>query len=156
MDDFWQTNLTDLLHYLLINVIILGIIGNILCFKVFSTPALHKHPISVFFRVMAIFDLIMMLNAINFFFIQKFNLYLKLSNDFFCKVTDYFEYGTGPISPWIMVIVSLDRYICIRYPKKFLFCFKFRFQFVLICTIVSYNYIFYSFITWNSLLTEGT
>ena len=155
MNEFWETNLTDLLHYLLTNVIILGLIGNIICFKVFSTPALQKHPISFFFKVIAVFDFIMMFNGINFFALQKLNFDLSLKNDIFCKLNSYFEYATGPISPWIMVIVSLDRFICVCYPKMFLFRFKFRFQLVLVFIIIGYNYIFYSFILWNNVLIEG-
>lgn len=49
------------------------------------------------------------------------------------------------------VVVSVDRFLNIAYPKRFTLAFKPRVQLSIIIGIVSFNYIYYSFITWNSV-----
>ena len=155
MDHFWKKNLKDFLNFLMVIIILCGLIGNIMSFKVFSSPTLKKHTISIFFRFIAIFDQIMVINGVFYFISVKFGFDISLSNDFFCKFKDYMVYSNGAISPWLMVVVLMERFICIRFPKKFSFCYMFKFQLLLVFIVVSYNYIFYSFMTWNSVLVLG-
>jgi hypothetical protein len=146
----------EVLDYLLLNVAVLGFIGNFLSYKVYSTsPSLQKHPISIFFRVIPIFDSIMLANSFTYVLSHKFSFSFSRTTDMLCKVKSYFFYAAGPISPWLMVIVSIDRFISIRFPKRFPFLFKRTFRICLISTIVIYNYLFYSFMTWNSRLVSG-
>ena len=155
MNDFWETIIKDFLSFLLVIVIILGIVGSIMCFKVFSSDALHKNPISFFYRVISVFDLIMMTDAIAYFIKQQFGYDLSLANDFFCKFRLYYSFSNGAISPWLMVIVSLDRFIMIRFPNRFQFLFTIKFKFAIVCIVVVYSYCFYSFMTWNSHLIKS-
>ena len=155
MDEFWNKNLKDFLNFLMIIILIMGFIGNIMCFKVFSSPTLKKHPISIFFRFIAIFDQIMIVNGVFYFILLKFGFSLSRTTDFFCKFKEYLVYTNGAISTWLMVVVSLDRFICIRFPKRFSFCYKLKFQLLVVFIVVAYNYIFYSFMTWNSVLIAG-
>ena len=150
-----EKDITDILHFLLINVIIYGLIGNFLCYKVFSTPKLKKYPITVYFRSISVFDSIMMLNALIYFLNQKYSWDLSLLNDFFCKMRNYFLYSTGSISSWIIVFVSFDRFLFIAFPKKFQLIRKFIFQISVVAIIASYNYILYSFMAWESVLILG-
>lgn len=146
----------EVLDYLMMNVAVLGLIGNLFCYKVFSSsPTLHKHPISIFFRAIAIFDSLMLLNAFTYVLAHKFSFSFSRTSDFLCKFKNFFFYATGPISPWLMVFVSIDRFISIRYPKRFPFLLKTSFRIVLICFVALYNYLFYAFMTWNSVLVAG-
>ena len=155
MNDSTENIVRDLLSFLLLAIIILGIVGSIMCFKVFSSDALHKNPISFFYRVISVFDLIMMTDAIAYFIKQQFGYDLSLANDFFCKFRLYYSFSNGATSPWLMVIVSLDRFIMIRFPNRFQFLFTIKFKFAIVCTVVVYSYLFYSFMTWNSHLITG-
>ena len=145
-------NLIDLLHFLALNLIIFGFVGNVLCYKVFSSTRLQNYPVSVYMRAISIFDSVMLINAIVYFMDQKFKLNLSLLSDFFCKFKFYFSYCNGPISPWIIVVVSLDRYLSIAFPKRFTLFMKSRFQISIMGAIFIYNYVLYSFMTWNSVL----
>lgn len=146
----------EILDYLLMNVAFLGFIGNFFCYKVFSSsPTLHKHPISIFFRAIPIFDSIMLLNSFSYVLSHKFSFSFSRTSDFMCKFKSFFFYATGPISPWLMVFVSIDRFISIRFPKRFPFLLKSSFRISLICAVAVYNYLFYAFMTWNSFLVAG-
>ena len=144
----------DVLDFCLLLTAILGFVGNFFSFKVFSSSSLRKNPISIFFCVISIFDSIMLINVFFYSIWHQYSIALEKTSDFICKFKDYFFYATGPISPWLMVVISIDRFICIRFPKKFPFLFKRPYQIAIICAVISYNYIFYSCITWNTQLKE--
>lgn len=155
MNEFWRRNLKDLLHFLMINTLMLGFVGNAINIKVFSTKTIKRHPISTYFKVISVFDTVMLILGLFYFIKMKYDYDLTLSSDFFCKFQLYLVYTNGAVSSWLMVVVSLDRFICIRFPRKFSFFYKFKFQIAVTLIIVAYNYVFYSFTTWNSFLIIG-
>lgn len=150
-----ETVFTDILHYLLINIIFLGFIGNILCFKIYSTVALRKHTISIYFRTIAIVDSIMLFSGFLFFLEQKYDFYITNLNWFFCRFKNYIFDAIAPVSPYIMVVVSFDRFISIGYPKRFPLFFKLYFQIGMICALFVFNLAFYTPMVWGSQLVKG-
>ena len=136
------------------NVLLYGFIGNFLCFKIFTSTKLNKYPISIYFRAISIFDSLVLIEGIDFLMNINFNLYLSQLNDIFCKINTYFEYATPSISPWLMVIVSFDRYINSAFPKRFLILHKFKTQMVIVFSIVFFNYFLYWFVLWKSSIIE--
>lgn len=147
--------LIDVLHYLFINIILLGFVGNFLSFKIYSTIALRKHTISIYFRVIAIVDSIMLLSGFLYFLEQKYDFNLSRLNQFLCKFRNYTFDAIGPVSPWLMVVVSFDRFISIGFPRRFPIFFKFYFQVTVICVIFVFNIAFYTPMIWTSSLVEG-
>jgi hypothetical protein len=75
---------------------------------------------------------------------------------------NYFSYVLSPATAWLMVIISLDRFLNVAYPRRFPLFSNKIFQFTLSLIIILYNYIYYSFTVWNSYLVpvydviEGT
>lgn len=155
MDAFWNKNLMDLLDFIMINMIVFGFMGNILCFKIFSCSHLRKLPISVFFCFISVYDSICLVNAVIYFLLRKFSWNMALVDDFFCKINNYIIYANGPISAYLMVVVSFERFLSIRFPRRFNYLFKPSFQVVMSVSIIIYNYIFYSFMIWNTVLVAG-
>lgn len=141
--------LNELLNYIMISSIIFGLAGNFICFRIFHKSKLQKYPISVYIRAISIFDSLMLIHGTFFFFFQNYGLAIQSVNGVFCKLKTYLLYAIGPISPWLMVVVSLDRFINIAFPKRFLFLHKFKTQIAVIIFIVAYNFIFYLLITWT-------
>ena len=139
-----------LLTFFLANVLIFGFIGNFLSFKIFTWTKLNKYPISLYFRAISILDSLVLINGIELLIKINFKFFTVRTNDFLCKVDYYFIYLISPISPWIMVVVSFDRFINSAFPKRFLFFHKFRTQLGIILFIVIYNCLLYSFILWTS------
>lgn len=152
-------NITKLVNILidvfLVIVIICGFFGNFLCFKIFNSTRLNKYPISLYFRIISIFDSLVLLEAANYFIDFNFGFYIGDLNDFLCKIDYYLSYVSSPISPWIMVVVSIDRFVNSAFPKRFPILHKFKVQLAISLSIVICNFILYSFLLWNSALVES-
>ena len=156
MDEDNVTKISNIiLSFLMLNVLLYGLIGNFLCFKIFSSTKLSKYPISVYFRAISIFDSLVLIEGIHFLLNVNFNFYLNKLNDTLCKIETYFIFATAPISPWLMVIVSFDRFINSAFPKRFLFLHKIRTQVSVILFVVLFNYLLYSFILWTTYIVAG-
>jgi phosphotransferase system glucose/maltose/N-acetylglucosamine-specific IIC component len=54
-----------------------------------------------------------------------------------------------------MVAISNDRFFNITYPNRFPFLFSKKFQLAFIFILIGLNYIYYSFLTWNSYLISN-
>jgi hypothetical protein len=146
----------SILNYFAILIFIFGIIGNIIVFIIYYSAAIKKYSISNYFRAVAIFDNLTLLNLFTLYLTNQFGIDLTKSIDFFCKFQTYFLYTNGPISTWLMVAISIDRYFNIAYPKRFLLLVNNNFQLVVIFTIIVFNYIYYSFLTWTSFLFNSS
>ena len=144
-----QTVWLDILHFFIISVFIYGVVGNLLCYKIYTSSPLRKQSVSIFFRVIAIIDTIVLANALLKFIAFKYELAITELNVFFCMFKSYFFYSIGPIAPWLMVYVSIDRFVSITYPKRFEFIFKLPFQISILVFVCVFNFSFYSFMTWN-------
>jgi hypothetical protein len=82
------------------------------------------------------------------------NMYFTLISDFTCKLRKFFANSNFAITAWFFVIISLDRYISIAYPRRFLFKKKLSFQIITCCFIIGFNYcLFIPF--WLFYLTEN-
>ena len=157
MDEDIGTKISNIvINFLMINVIIYGFVGNFLCFKIFTSTKLNKYPISVYFRAISIFDSLVLLEAINFLLNVNLNFYINKLNDTLCKIDTYFLYATTAISPWLMVIVSFDRFINSAFPKRFLILHKFRTQMVIVFSIVLSNYFIYWFLLWKPSIASSS
>lgn len=141
------------LNYILITLISFGFVGNFFIFRIYST--LRKYSISTYFRAVAIFDSLMLVNGIIYFLYINFNFDLSILNIVTCKLRDYLVYVHGAISPWIVVIISVDRFMSIRFPRRFPLIFKLKFQMCVISAIVCFCYIFYIPMIWGSFIVEG-
>lgn len=155
MNEEVEKNLFDLLHFLMINIIVFGLMGNFMCFRIFHLSSLRKHHISVFFRTIAVIDSFMLVNACFLFVYQKFDVNLANLNVVFCKFKSYLVYANGPTSPWLMVVISFDRFISIRFPKRFSYIFTIKFQALIIFFLFVFNYSYYAFIIFNTFLETG-
>lgn len=141
----------DVILSILFVSIIVGLVGNILSFVIFFyAPSIRKLSISIYFRAIACIDSIMLVDAISFLVSRKFGIGLIQLNTFLCKFKIYFSYATGAIPPWLMVFISIDRFIKISFPKRLTRFFTLSFQILVIVTTIVYNYFVYSFIIWNS------
>ena len=144
-----------ILNFLMINMLLYGLIGNFLCFKIFTSTKLKKYPISIYFRVISIIDSLVLIEEIHFLMYFNFDFYLNNLNDTVCKIDSYFLYTIGPISPWLMVVVSLDRFINSAFPKRFPFIHKIRTQIGIILFFVLFNLLLYSSILWRNHISSS-
>lgn len=154
-----DANITKLvnifINFFFVTVILFGYFGNFLCFKIFNSKRLNKYPISIYFRTISIFDSVVLIEGVNTFIYFNFGFYIGDLNNILCKIDNFLIYASSPISPWIMVFVSFDRFINSAFPKRFPILHKFRVQLAIILFIVMYNFLLYSFLLWNSYILPG-
>lgn len=150
-DDIGYKIFRHIYNYSLLNIVILGFIGNFLCLKMFTSTKLNKYPISIYFSAISIFDSAMLVYTIYFYIKENSDFNMKhVNNGILCKFWFYFWYATGPISAWLMVIVSLDRFLTIVFPRQFSLIHKSTVQIAVIFSIAAYNYLLYSSMIWNT------
>lgn len=147
-----SSNITDILNYMALTILLFGPIGNFFVFKIYSSPIMTKTSMSVYFRVISIVDSLNILNLLILYLTQEFDIDLSQSVSIFCSFQNYITYIQTPSTAWIMVIISIDRLCNVAFPRQLPILSNKLFQFFLSLTIILYNYTFYSFIVWNSYL----
>jgi len=108
------------LHLFIFKPLILffGLFGNIIGLVVLSRKNLTKiGPIHVYRFLLSIDSIYLVLvikNYLDFGYNIPFN---KLSS-LICKISSYFDYSLDGISPMLLVYISIDRYLFIRFSNK--------------------------------------
>ncbi|KAL8623758.1 hypothetical protein ACOMHN_040104 [Nucella lapillus] len=92
-----------------------GTIGNAIAFYVFSTLKKQKLTSTIFILALAGTDFITCLVTIPFTITMEL-LYFKLQVDFLCKLYHFLITTTVPFSAFVMVVIAVDRYLCICHP----------------------------------------
>ena len=154
-EDIVYKIMQHIVNYSMLNIIVFGLMGNFLCFRIFTSTKLNKYPISIYFRAISIFDSLVLFHSFHVYIKDNSDFNIINVNDFLCKFWSYFLYATGPMSGWLMVIVSLDRFLCIMFPRRFPFIHKKSVQMVIIFSLVFFNFTLYSSMIWRSELKIG-
>ncbi|KAL8574769.1 hypothetical protein ACOMHN_035312 [Nucella lapillus] len=92
-----------------------GIVGNAIAFYVFTTLKKQKLTSTIFILALAGTDFITCLITIPFTIIMEL-IDFKLQVDFFCKFYHFLITTTVPFSAFVMVVIAVDRYLCICHP----------------------------------------
>ena len=98
--------------YLYPPLFVLGTIGNIIKYIVFSRPKFRNNFFNLF-RYLSITSSIVMLYVIIDFMSYLFNMNLENVSYPFCKSVLFIVYSMGGSTGWILVLISIDRTICI-------------------------------------------
>ena len=96
-------------------ILVIGIIGNILSFIVFSRKALSQSVCSIFFRALAVADLITLLESVEYFFFI-WGIDTLSTNTWSCRFSFYITWVAKTCSAWILVIVAMERTTGILFP----------------------------------------
>jgi hypothetical protein len=144
---------TFLFFYSLITIIG-GFIGNYLVFRVYSKNPLRNTTLSIYFRTTSIVNTLVLLQLPIYLMLVKFQYSLRNASAFFCSFLLFINFATSPISNWLLVLISFDRFISIVFAHRFALFFVRKFQLTLIMTVVAFNLTLYSFILWKSDLVK--
>ena len=112
--DFILETIKSVILWLFLPIILIGLFGNLFSFIIFSRKRFNTPIFSVYFRFINIIDTFTLIFAINDFLIFKYRLNAELVSEFLCHTFYYFNYSTAPSSNWILVIISIDRYMNIK------------------------------------------
>ena len=108
--------------------IIIGLIGNVLAFLVFSRKAFARSSINIYCRGLAISDCFMIAYTIFTVGSQYVTTYSVNKYTITCKIMYFFLTTISPVSGWILVAFSIDQAICVTNTQRFQFTKRRNFQ----------------------------
>jgi hypothetical protein len=133
----------DILNYCYPVIVVIGTLANILAFIIFSRKKFQKTIFSTYFRILLIIDTIgLVYLAMGKFLYFKFGINVRNFNEHFCRLTLLLAYSIPPISAYILVAISIDRFISIAKPTLFLFRRKASFQIGVCIFIIAANLLY--------------
>lgn len=141
MESFNQLNI--FFRYIQAILGIVGILGNIVAFCIFSRPKLCRSSYSFYFRVVVVLDSILLAHPIVKWINMIFYSQVESIHSFFCNTKDYIAYVAGLASLWVMTLVLLDRLVTIVYFGQLLVIKKRFFQITSIIFILIICHLMY-------------
>lgn len=132
------------LNWATLIVVVLGVPGNILMLIVFSKKQLNKLSTAVYFRAIAVANLIILVNCIKLFCEDKYGVYLLNQTSLLCKLTIFGTFFIDSFSAWCLTATAFDGFVTIVHPAMFKICLTPFFALFLIIIIIIYNFLFYS------------
>jgi hypothetical protein len=148
MDFFNFINLMSILGKFRIAMGVIGTVGSILTFLVFSRKTFRKTSMSVYCRALAIVDLNTLLVLFNDVATVFYNTPQFFGNSYVCKLVLYLDISIVPISGWLLVLFSLDKLISVFQIEMLQFMKKKLNQILTLAAVVIAHLIFYSPILW--------
>jgi hypothetical protein len=138
--------------YFCLIMTLLGLLGNLLVFIIYGFDEMKKFSISLYFQVASLVNSLMVFHMLRETLAIEYDWSITLFSDFVCKITDFSEHTLGAIEAWILVCISLDRFINIKFNNRYSLLSSRKFQASLMTTVVIFNVLFYSLMIWNSEL----
>jgi hypothetical protein len=124
-------------------ITLVGLITNSFSLIIFSRKRFQNTIFSTYFRIYLVFETVNLILPINKMFELNLNMHLSLISNFFCKLRHFLAFSNYSIAAWLLAVISLDRYLSIAYPAKYIIRKKPLFQKLTCCFIIGYNYFMY-------------
>jgi hypothetical protein len=136
-------------------IIILSLVGNILGLVVLIKKKLKLEKIGpiIIYKYLFAYGLINSYMII-LLYLHGFEIYLETISKLTCQLMVYYWYVTASILPMILVYISIERFISIKYPNKRLILNKKMNQHCFIIILIVYNLIINSWIPFNCDLID--
>ena len=119
------------------------LITNTISLNIFSRKRFQNTTFSTYNRFYLGFSTFCALFSINKMLESNLNTYFSRISDFTCKIRFYFAFSSFSVIAWFLVVISIDRFLSISYPSRFLFRKKGQFQIFLSFFIILYHLLFY-------------
>ena len=124
-------------------IFIVGIVGNTLGIFILLRKKLEKIGPRNMYIYLLVSDWIFLLFMVINYFTYGFEMDITILSKYICKIYWYLNYFLAPVSPWILIYISVDKVISIKYPSKRFFLRKTTNQFIYLLVIIVYNSFFY-------------
>jgi hypothetical protein len=135
--------MVKVVNYSYLITVIVGILGNILAFVVFSRKKFQNTIFSTYFRALLVVDTIGLLYlTIEKFLWFEYHINLRDFNVILCRITMPFAYSIPAISAYITVMISFDRWLTIAKPTVLLIRKKRKFQIIVCITIIITTFLY--------------
>ena len=99
-------------------ILAIGLIGNAFGFGVLLKKELINIGPRDIYRYLFLFDSFYLLQIIGTNLQYTYNLDITVVSNLTCKLWNYFNYCLAPVSSWLVVYISIDRYVSIKYPAQ--------------------------------------
>ena len=98
-------------------IIVLGTVDNIFGLLVLNKKKLKKIGPVEMYKYLFIVGIVNFPKILQC-YLHNFGIYFENTSVMACRLTSYFWYITDPLSPMILVYISIERFILIKYPNK--------------------------------------
>lgn len=119
-----------------------GLIGNTVGFIMFSKKNLEKCLTRNIYRTLALTNTAYVLYRIMI-TVSDFQIRLELISNISCQMMNYFDYTLGSLSAWILVYISVEKFISIQFNRIKLVRSN-LFQYLVIISVFLFNFIYYT------------
>jgi hypothetical protein len=137
-----NTLILDMIAWFTLTIPVFGVPGNIILFIVYSTKSLRNLSISIYFRCIAIINIIICIYYTTAELLDDVYSIMPMDYGLFLCKFDYFRIYK-PIVVWIEMAINLDRMRQLIFSRKFTFTTKTSFQIAVVLAIVVYNVAYY-------------
>ena len=134
-EEKWELLFTSL-YYCYPVIVAIGTIANFLSFIIFSRKRFRNTIFATYFRILLIMDTIgLVYLAMGKFLYFKSKIHIRDFNVTLCRLTLLLAYSIPPISAYILVAISIDRWLTITKPDVLPIKKKSSFQ-VCVCIVI--------------------
>jgi hypothetical protein len=124
-------------------LLFVGLAGNTVGLALFYRNSMKKISTNIIYRTMLFMDSFFLCSQIFEDSALSLGLDLRTVSTLWCKIRYYWNYSIGLVSPWLLVYITMERYIAIEHNKILLWKTK-DFQKLMITLIFIYNLIIYA------------
>ncbi len=124
-------------------LLFIGLVGNAVGLAVFYRKAMKKISTKIVYRTMLFMDSFFLCTQIFEDSALSLGLDLRTLSTVSCKIRYYWNYSIGPVSPWLLVYITVERFIAIEHKNIRLWKTE-NFQKLIIILIFIYNLIIYA------------
>ena len=124
-------------------IFILGFVGNVISFIVFSQKRFRNTLFNVYFRALNLIYSFTITYTLFDYFNYQFNANIQTVSWLVCHFNLYLIYSIAPVAAWLLVVISLDRMLSTKYPSKYLMRKNKRIQILICIFFLIFNLIYY-------------
>ena len=131
------------LSHVYAGVCLIGLIGNILAIIILSRKRFENSIFSTYFRILTLFNLLTILGRTDFLLTTNQVISIRNLSSTVCKLYKFIVYIFPATSKWITMLISIDRFLSIVKPSRFLIRKEVKYQFFACFLSFFVNLLFY-------------
>jgi hypothetical protein len=154
MDPTIIKTLILIIHSIYLMICVIGVFSNSLTILVFSRKRFQNTIFSTYFRIMSLLAIATLLYRIEY-ILAIFKVFtFRNKSSFLCKMNTYLVYVIPPMSNWIQILITIDRFVSIAKPTKFVWRKKAKFQVLASMGVIIFDILYYIPIIYFSDIPE--
>ena len=135
------SKVTFIFQNLALTIAIFGVILNVFSILVLSRKNFKRHTFAFYIRLINAFDIFTLMTQFRYWLSDMFGIELKNVSIVLCKLADFSVYTTSTAAHYILVLITIDRFVSIAFPKRFALFQKRGFHICLVCLVCAYAFI---------------